>query len=88
MEQRSWPSRAGLPFEVNLWACDKQDPGKSFCLQKGPSSTVFGEMQGSKKKAFKIVKGKTNWISEVALQRLGLLHLEGKERENRFPTVL
>lgn len=37
-------------------------------------------MQGSKKKALKIVKGKTNWISEVGLET-GLLHLEGKEKK-------
>lgn len=69
----------------------KQDPGKSFCLQKGTPSSAFGvaeTIQGSKKKAFKIVKGKTNWISEVGLKRLGLLHLEGKERENHFSTGL
>ena len=36
----------------------------------------FKEAKKKKKKAFKIVKGKKNWISPARLKRLGLLHLE------------
>lgn len=45
-------------------------------------------MQGSqKKKTFKIVKEKTNWISEVVLKRLDCFIWKEK-RENHSPNEL
>lgn len=60
--------------------CDKQDLGRSFCLQKALLALYFGghrRFKEASKRAFKIVKGKTNWISPARLKRLGLLHRAG-----------